>query len=114
MSATAGSINIQPPTPGSGLAWDSSTLAIDGILRVTTPPPAPTISGVAKLPDNNFSISFTGVDGRLYSLRASTNVATPVANWPVLQSATQLGGSTTFFDRTATNSPQKFYLISAP
>ena len=113
-SYVAGSVSIQPASPGPGLAWDASQLAVDGTLRITTLPPAPAIASYGRLGDGNFGITVNGVDGRLYSLLASTNVAAPLNTWTVIQSGTQVGSSINFVDLGATNNPIRFYLISAP
>jgi autotransporter-associated beta strand protein len=110
----AGAVAIQPASPGTGLAWDTSKLAADGTLRVVPLPPAPVIASYGTLADGNFSITVNGVDGRQYSLLASTNVAAPISAWTLIKSDTQTGSSIVLTDLGATNHPTRFYLISTP
>lgn len=75
----------------------------------------PAFSGVQKLPDHNFRLTFTGPQGAHYSVHATANVALkPVASWPVIGTGLFSAGATTFDDLNATNSPHMFYLISTP
>ena len=74
----------------------------------------PQIGAINRLPDNNFALTVTGEDGRQYSLRTATDVSIPTSQWTALQSGVQFGGSLTLTDLTATNYPQRFYLISSP
>ena len=106
------------PDPGQDLAgrylaWDTSTLAVDGTLRVALRRPAIT----------NFSLAGTtltlsgagGVPGADFYLLTSTNVALPLSQW--LSIATnQYGGDggftlTTFVDP---NQRQQFYSVRTP
>jgi len=101
---------IVPPTPGPGLAWDTSTLATDGTLRVWVP----TLTGVVKLSDGNFALTIGGVIGRPYSVLASSDVALPLASWTVLTNGTITAAPFVFEDLTATNSLNRFYRTSTP
>jgi autotransporter-associated beta strand protein len=112
-SYVAGPVSIQPAVPATGLVWDASRLAMDGTLRVTTPV-ATTISGVGRLPDRNVGFTINGPAGQAYTVRASANVATPLASWTVLQSGTLPSANYIFNDLTATNAPTRFYIISTP
>jgi autotransporter-associated beta strand protein len=113
-SYVAGTMAVQPASPGPGLAWDTSKLAMDGTLRVVSLPPAPVIAGYGKLPDGNFAVTVNGENGRFYSLLATTNVAAPLNTWTVIQSAIQISSSVVLTDLGATNYPTRFYLISTP
>jgi hypothetical protein len=111
-SYTAGAVSIQPASPGPALAWDTSSLTVDGTLKVV--PGAPLISGITVLPTGNFSFTLTGTAGQSYSVLASTNVALPLANWQVLTSGILPASSYVFEDLTATNYPIRFYRTSNP
>jgi len=111
-SYTAGAVTIQPASPGPALAWDTSSLAVDGTLKVV--PGAPLISGIAVLPTGNFSFTLTGTAGQTYSVLASTNVALPMASWQVLTSGVLPASTYVFEDLTATNYPLRFYRTSRP
>jgi fibronectin-binding autotransporter adhesin len=112
----AGSLSIQPGSPGSGLYWDASQLSVDGTLHVTDVapplPPAPTINSFTPV-TGGYSISFTGQNGAAYSLRASSNASAPASSWTVLQSAMQVNGSITFTDVSGSH-PQRYYIITSP
>jgi autotransporter-associated beta strand protein len=110
---TPGNVSIQPVVPGTNLMWDASQLAVNGTLRVTTTTPT-SISGVGRLNDGNVTFTITGGVGQAYSVRASANVAAPVASWTVLESGTLPSSNYTFTDLNATNYPARFYIISTP
>jgi autotransporter-associated beta strand protein len=110
---TPGTISIQPAVPGTNLMWDASQLAVNGTLRVTTTTPT-SISGVGHLNDGNVAFTITGGVGQAYSVRASSNVAAPVASWTVLESGILQSANYTFTDLNATNYPARFYIISTP
>ena len=72
--------SLVPPTPASGLAWNTSTLASDGTLRVV-PAPRPVISSVT-LAGAALVISGTnGVANAPYLVLASTNAMQPLSQW---------------------------------
>jgi hypothetical protein len=74
----------------------------------------PQITGVSKLGDGNFSLTFSGALGQPYSVRASTNLALWWPDWTILGAGTFGASPVTFTDFNATNFPQRFYLISSP
>lgn len=77
---------IEPPTPGPELAWDTSRLTVDGTLRVALPAPArPTIEQAHLVGAELRLAGSGGLPGLTYTIRASTNLALPAAQWwPVL------------------------------
>jgi len=109
----AGAVTIQPSSPGPGLMWDASNLAVDGTLRVTTVI-APTLTNPARRPDGNISFQIGGTLGQGYSVLASTNVASPLSSWTVIQSGSLPAVPYLFSDLSATNYPRRFYVISSP
>ncbi len=64
--------------------------------------------------DGNCRLTFSGIAGVGYSVRASTNVTAPLSAWDVLATNLFTGSSTDYIDLTATNYPKRFYLISIP
>ena len=70
----AGPVAVQPNSPAPGLMWDTSSLTVDGTLRVTTTI-APTLANAARLPDGNITFQINGELGQGYSVRATTNIA---------------------------------------
>jgi hypothetical protein len=112
-SYTAGAVAIQPSSPGVGLMWDASSLAVNGTLKVV-PAVAPVIAGTARRLDGNISFNISGIAGQGYSVRASTNVALPLASWTLLSSGSLPSDVLVFTDLTATNYPARFYRASTP
>jgi autotransporter-associated beta strand protein len=112
-SYTAGPVTILPPSPGNGLMWDASNLAVDGTLKAVTATP-PVVSGPTRLPDNNIAFGITGVAGEGYSVRATTNVSAPLGSWTLLESGSLPSVPYVFKDLSATNYPYRFYRISTP
>jgi hypothetical protein len=109
---TGGPVTIQPALPGTGLMWDTSSLAVNGTLKVV--PSAPALSGTTFLPDGNIAFTLTGTSGQAYSVFASTNVALPLSNWTLLSSGNLPAATAVFTDLTATNYPMRFYRTSTP
>ena len=69
----------QLPSLPSPLGWDSSSVPVDGTLRVTGgAPPQPTIAPVS-LSTNNLIITVPTVSGGNYVLQSATNLVPPVA-----------------------------------
>jgi autotransporter-associated beta strand protein len=109
----AGAVTIQPSSPGPGLMWDASQLPVNGTLHVTTVV-TPTLASAARRSDGNISFQIGGTVGQGYSVRASTNVTLPLSSWTVIQSGSLPSASYLFNDLSATNYPNRFYLISSP
>ena len=107
----AGNVTIQPASPGAGLVWDTSYLATDGTLRVVG---APAMGTPSHRLDGNIGFTITGNLGQAYSVRASTNVALPVASWAVLESGNLPSVPYVFTDTTSTNYAARFYQVSTP
>ena len=110
---TAGPVTILPPSPGDGLMWDASNLAVDGTLKAVTATP-PVVSSPTRLPDNNISFGIAGVVGEGYSVRATTNISSPLGSWTLLQSGSLPSVPYVFKDLGATNYPRRFYRVSTP
>jgi hypothetical protein len=107
---------IQPATPGAGLAWDVSSLAVNGTLKVVdVPPPAPEIAGVT-IADGNVVISGTGgAPGGTYFVLTSTNLALPVLNWTVALTRTfDANGNFNVTNAVDANAEHQFFLLQLP
>lgn len=104
---------IIPATPGANLAWDTSALSTTGTLQVV-PKAAPTISAFGLLGDGNFSLTLDATLGQPYSIRTSTNAGAPILEWSLLTNGTIPSVPFLFNDLTATNHPQRYYIISTP
>jgi fibronectin-binding autotransporter adhesin len=112
-SYTAGPVTILPSSPGNGLMWDASNLAVNGTLQAVTATPL-VVSSPSSLPDHNISFGISGVVGEGYSVWATTNISLPLASWSLLQSGSLPSVPYVFQDLSATNYPDRFYRVSTP
>jgi hypothetical protein len=116
-SSYSGAFNsIVPATPGNGLAWNTNSLAMTGILSIV--PGAvisqPGISSIT-LSGNQLVISGTnGTAGQQYNVLESTNLLTPLANWRPISTNTFSGPVFNVTNTVNPNAPQNFYLIRLP
>jgi autotransporter-associated beta strand protein len=101
---------IVPATPGSGLQWDTNSLAVDGTLKVAAPA---SFTSITPAGSGNFQFIFTGPVGSPFSLLFSTNVADPISSWSVVTSGTITSSPFTVNDPAATNST-RYYRIRIP
>jgi autotransporter-associated beta strand protein len=108
-----GPVSVLPNSPGPGLSWDTSSLSLDGTLRVTIPT-APTLGNAARLSDGNITFQINGALGQGYTVRGTTNSALPFSNWTILQSGTITTTPYGFTDLNSTNYPLRFYSVSSP
>jgi fibronectin-binding autotransporter adhesin len=113
-----GTVASSPVTVlGAGAGTPASLQIVSGGLNlvVAAASTQPKFSGVVKLSDNNFQLSFTGPSGQTYIVHATTNLTlTPVSSWPIIGTGTFSSGVNMFSDLSATNFPQQFYLITTP
>jgi autotransporter-associated beta strand protein len=112
-SYTGSFSSIQPATPGADLAWDVSSLAVTGTLKVVdAAPPAPEIEGVTVSGGSVVINGTGGAPGGAYYVLTSTNLVLPLANWTRvttnLINGTGAFSATNAVDPTA---PQQFYLL---
>jgi hypothetical protein len=59
----------------------------------------------APIPQTDYSWKLAGQPNALFSIQTSTNLQ----NWLTLGTITNIGGTFTYFDRTYTNTPQRFF-----
>jgi hypothetical protein len=103
--------SINPPTPGSGLAWNISQLN-SGLLSVMAAAPQPVINGVAIAAGNLIFSGTNGTAGGLFHVLATTNLATPLTNWVALTTNSfNANGSFSVTNAITPGTPQEFYLI---
>jgi autotransporter-associated beta strand protein len=105
--------NLAPPSPGVGLAWDTSQLAVSGTLRVVAVN-APVINTIA-LSGTNVVVSGAGGSVGPYYVLTSTNVALPLANWT--RAATNIfgpGGTFVFTNAVNPVAAQSFFVLQLP
>jgi hypothetical protein len=114
-SAPAGSFtNVVPAMPGSGLAWDFTSLASSGTIKIITAPP-PHIGHISPAPGQ---LSFTGFGGQPranYYVLWTTNMSLPPAQWSVIATnAFDNSGNFQFSLPRDPNSPRGFYILQLP
>ena len=112
--------SISPATPGTALAWDTSSLNVNGTLKVVTgsanTPPTLT-PGSVKNDANGFSFSFSGPSGQPYTLLSTTNVAKPLSQWETTNKTGFLAGPGApigFTNASPGAEPKRFYDVRSP
>jgi autotransporter-associated beta strand protein len=105
---------IEPPTPGPGLAWDTSRLTVDGTLRVVAPP-QPGIAAPMISEDNIVFSGTNGTPGGVIYVLSSTNVALPLGDWARIATNVFDGsGNFSFTNAVNPSTPQQFFLLQLP
>jgi len=105
-----GSFQISPPTPGPGLAWDTSALA-GGIIKVAAPP---TIGSITFLGGNIVVGGTNAADaGQSFTLLMSTNIGLPVNQWTVVTNSSFDGSGAFSFTNAPTNN-NEYYILRVP
>ena len=103
---------ILPPTPGSGLAWDTSTLTTDGTLRIVL---VPSFTATTLLGTNLVMSGSNGTAGGSYSVLSSTSITTARSNWTVVQSGSfDLNGGFSVTNGIVPGEPQRYFSIRVP
>jgi autotransporter-associated beta strand protein len=92
------------------LSWDTSSVPVDGTLRVAGSI-APQIATMAVTGDHNFQFSGTGPTDWTYWILATTNVTEPIGNWVPVATNTFVGGAFNWTDLRATNYARRFYRV---
>jgi fibronectin-binding autotransporter adhesin len=112
-SYTGSFSSIIPATPGPGLVWDTTSLTVDGTLKVGGSPAPPTIDDVFVSGGNIVMSGSGGTAGANYSVLTETNLATVKSNWTLLGTGT-FGAGGTFSVTNSVSGPRRFYLIRVP
>jgi uncharacterized protein with beta-barrel porin domain len=105
---------IAPSMPGSGLAWDASSLASNGVLLVVAAAPPRLTTWTVKGTNLVLSASMGIPNAPCYVL-TSSNLILPLSNWTRL--ATNLfdsAGAFAFTNAVDRTSPPRFYLLQLP
>jgi hypothetical protein len=106
----AGNNTIRATVTGSNGA-NVDYLALTSLL--TNPPVAVAFTRVA-FTNGTLTLAGTGPSGASYRVWATTNITLPATNWSTIASGSFNGGVFTFTDSQTTNSPRRFYRLSAP
>jgi alpha-galactosidase len=104
---------VTPPMPGSGLAWDTSSLITNGMLRVIAASPPGIGASVA---GSNLVLSVTnGIPMANCYILTATNLNVPVSNWTRLATNSfDLSGNLTFTNPLVRTTPARFYRVQLP
>jgi autotransporter-associated beta strand protein len=114
VTASGAFSGIEPPTPGPGLAWDTSQLTVDGTLRVVVLP-KPGITAPMMSEDNIVFSGTNGAPGGIIYVLSSTNIALPVADWARIATNFFDGnGNFSFTNAVNQSTPQQFFLLQLP
>jgi hypothetical protein len=107
---------IQPPTPGTGLVWDTSELISGGKLKVAAAVANPPTIGSVHLSGSNIILEGSGGQpGSGFTVLTSTNVASPIVSWATAGSGTFDGsGNFSFTNAINLNVSQSYYLLRVP
>src|SRR5215469_15672632 len=102
------------PALSNGLVWNTNSLNISGTLSVAVRT-SPTISSVRASGGNLIFSGSGGVSYWPYYLLASTNLASPLAQWtPIATNQFDGGGNFTLTNAINVNLPQAFYRLQLP
>jgi autotransporter-associated beta strand protein len=102
------------PTLSAPLAWDITSVPVDGTLRVTGGVERPQLSSITRTSDGNFQLTGTGPGTAAYRILATTNVVVPLTNWVQINSGNFSSGAFSFTDLNATNYTRRFYSVVTP
>jgi hypothetical protein len=104
---------LVPAMPGSGLAWDLSSLT-NGTVKVSVAA-RPAITGIAQAGANVVIGGTSGVPNANYFVLTSTNLSSPLAGWTRV-ATNQFGfdGTFSFTNLFDAAMAQRFYLIQLP
>jgi N-acetylneuraminic acid mutarotase len=95
---------------GSSVYATAETFSLTSVSAATI-----LITDATRRLNGSFQLGFTNVAGSINEIFASTDVATPFANWVQLGIATENpSGKFNFIDSNSTNSPKRFYRVRSP
>ena len=111
---TAGSYSgsfssISPASPGVGLTWNTSNLAVNGTLSVVSPA-GPKITSIAAS-GKTLTIKASGSGNEQFVLMESTNLLSPLPWTPVLTNTFNNGALNLSTNIINTNTPDEYYIL---
>jgi autotransporter-associated beta strand protein len=98
---------------GSGAKFTSTAFSGSGLLNATSGT-SDILVAITNNADRTYTIGCRGTPGVGYSVRVSTNPTAAVRTWLVLVTNVFGSSPTNYIDLTATNYPNRYYLISIP
>ncbi len=109
--------SLNPPSPGPGQTWDTSTLNTDGTLRVIGNPQAasrPVIVSTIRIGTDLVVSGTNGASSGQYYVLEGTNVTQPLSSWQPIATNNFSNGNFSFTNTVDVNLPQRFYLLQVP
>ena len=103
-------VTLNLPPLGTGLAWNTTNLTVNGSLSVIATA-LPQFSSIVQSGDGNFVFNGTGAAGLNYELDAVTSLQSPLLWLFVTNAVADQNGLFQLFDLSATNFPQRFYRV---
>ena len=109
----SGSFTINPATPGAGLAWNTTTLATDGTLRVEASTTVTPRVGTINYTNGNLVLNGTGgTPNAAFKVMTSTDVALPITQWSEDSSSTfDASGNFNVSISVNKTTPQRFFIL---
>lgn len=106
--------SITPATPGAGLSWDLSTLAVDGTLRVAVASTSRPVITATTVVGNSLVFSGSGgsIGGR-YVVLSSTNAAAPLSTWTPVATNNFNGTGNFSVTNTISLTGSRFFILQA-
>jgi len=106
--------SVTPVSPGPGLAWNTSTLAVDGTLRVVAA--APPVIASSNASGTNFILAITGGPiGSPWRVLESADLTVPLTNWtPVWTNLFDANGNGQFTNPIDPTAAEMFFDIVVP
>jgi fibronectin-binding autotransporter adhesin len=105
---------INPPTPGPGQTWDTSTLGTLGTLKVAAAA-SPRFGSIILSGPNLVLSGSNGVAGGTYYVLASTNLALAMSNWTRIATNSFDGsGNFNFTNGWSPSVRERFYQLQLP
>ena len=102
------------PALTPGLYWNTSTVNVDGTIRVAIETP-PVIGNIGISGGNLVLTGTGGITNGTYYVLTTTNMALPLTNWTrLLTNQFDVSGNFNLTNAMVTNSPQNFYLLQLP
>jgi hypothetical protein len=102
------------PFLNTGLAWDLSSLAVDGSVKVVSVAP-PQIDQVVQINTNLVISGSGGTPGGSYCVLTATNADLPLAQWARLHTNQfDAGGGFSFTNSITGGWPQQFFILQIP
>jgi autotransporter-associated beta strand protein len=107
--------SVVPATPGPGLAWDLSTLDLDGTVRIQAGQQRPQIATTSL---SGGALRFSGAGGNpngTYYVVSSTNLATSPAGWTrILTNTFDAGGNFSVTNVINPSTRHRFFILETP